>query len=119
MNEKQATEKGYRYTGIYSRDIEEVKNTRDVRFRDKGYKAVLVTKKDSAYSRGPRGVGYSIYAEEKYFVDLKKQMLKTRLLTIPAELVSLQAEFEQAQKKLYAEAENLQTELKALEEKNK
>ena len=63
MKEKQAIEKGYRFSGVYSHDKEEVKN-RIAEEKVKGNKAVLVNKPPSRYSRGHHGMGYSMYVIE-------------------------------------------------------
>lgn len=72
MNKKQAEEKGYRYTGIYARDREEIKKRAEI-IRKEGYKAITVTVPDSKYSRGGVGVGYSVYVEEKYVINERKK----------------------------------------------
>jgi len=69
MREKQAEEKGYRYTGIYARNRDELKLRITEEFKSKGYKAVICEVPDSKLSRGGRGMGYSIYAELKYLID--------------------------------------------------
>jgi hypothetical protein len=79
MNERQANEKGYSYTGIYARYKNEVQVRLD-KIRSNGYRAVMVTVPDSPYSRGVIGVGYSVYAERKYFTDKERQELQKRLL---------------------------------------
>jgi len=71
MNKKQAEERGYRYTGIYSRSKEEIKG-RAEGIRKEEYKAITVTVPDSKYSRGGVGVGYSVYVEERYVIDKQK-----------------------------------------------
>lgn len=78
MKESDARKMGYRFTGNYGRDREEVK--KDLKeYKSKGYKAVLCTVPDSPLSRGYRGTGYSIYAEPKYFIDKEIKDIKCRL----------------------------------------
>jgi len=78
MNEKQAQQKGYRFTGDYERDKESLKE-RANEYKKQGYKVVICAVPDSPLSRGVVGVGYSIYAEEKYFIDKEVKELETRL----------------------------------------
>ena len=84
MNEKQAQEQGYRFTGIYTRYIEDTK-IRAKEIRAKGYKAVTVTVPDSPYSRGTIGRGYSVYAEKRYGWDKSIVILEKRLSNIGME----------------------------------
>ena len=86
MTEKQAIEKGYQYTGCYSRNKEDLKITQKNRFSSQGYKSVIIiiTKKDNPLSRGPIGVGYSIYADINYRIDINIQELKDKLNDINA-----------------------------------
>jgi len=60
MNKKQAEQKGYGFTGVFSSNKEEVK-VRIVEEKKKGNKAVLVNVPPSPYSRGYHGMGYSMY----------------------------------------------------------
>ncbi len=63
MNKAQAYDAGYGFTGIYTRNKEEAK-MRAAELRSKGDKAIVVTERDSEYSRGPRGTGYSVFSIE-------------------------------------------------------
>lgn len=61
MTKNQAEKKGYSYTGVYSRDMDNVK-ARIVEEKAKGNRAVLVTEPISKYSRSAnRAPGYSMY----------------------------------------------------------
>jgi len=60
MNKRQAESKGYVFTGAYSHDKEEMKERARAE-RAKGNKAVVVDEPASKYSRGCRGMGYSVY----------------------------------------------------------
>jgi hypothetical protein len=60
MNKRQAQQKGYVFTGAYSHDKEEMKE-RAAKERAKGNKAMVVDEPPSKYSRGSRGMGYSVY----------------------------------------------------------
>ena len=51
MRDYQAQERGYQYTGIYSRSAGEVRERLE-KIRKLGYKAVFVTVPDSPYSKG-------------------------------------------------------------------
>jgi predicted xylose isomerase-like sugar epimerase len=65
MKKLEAIKAGYQFTGMYKRDKEEVQA--EVReLKKQGYKAVVVTEPDSPLSRGPKGTGYSVFAEQKY-----------------------------------------------------
>jgi len=82
MNKKQAEEKMYQFTGIYERTRDEAIDKMKDRVINKGYKAVIVTVKDNPLNRGPKGEGYSVYAEEKYFVNERIESLKIGLNNI-------------------------------------
>jgi predicted RNA-binding protein YlxR (DUF448 family) len=76
MTEKQAEKNGYNFTGSYSHDKEEQKNEAK-KIREQGFKACVVNNPPSRYSRSHRGMGYSVYAEKKYFDEkVKKELLK-------------------------------------------
>lgn len=81
MNEKQAEEKGYNFTGIYEFDEVPVKDKLE-KIRQSGYKAVMVMVPGSSLSRGGPRRGYSVYAENKYFTDKEKIDLRKRLAHI-------------------------------------
>lgn len=81
MREKQAEEKGYRYTGSYERSKEKIKEELK-EYKEQGYKAVIVEVPDSKLSRGYGGMGYSIYAEQKYFIDREVKDINSRLSNI-------------------------------------
>lgn len=68
MTEKNARDRGLEFTGVYGRDQDEVRNRAETMKRN-GYKVMVVRVPDSPYSRGIIGVGYSVYAEKKYFND--------------------------------------------------
>jgi hypothetical protein len=78
MTEKQAMEKGFQFTGNYERWKEKLVDKLNELKKD-GYKCTIVTVPDSQYSRGPRGCGYSIYAERKYYVDERRRELQDSL----------------------------------------
>lgn len=102
MTEKLAMEKGYEYTGCYSRDKEDLKITQRNKFSSQGYKSVIITKKDNPLSRGPIGVGYSIYAEKKYRIDIAIQDLENKLNDISNRKTEATEEFN----KIIASIEN-------------
>ena len=60
MNEKQAIQSGYDYTGLFSYNKEEMK-AEAAKLRQIGNKAVVVTIPPNKYSRGHHGTGYSVY----------------------------------------------------------
>lgn len=71
--EREAKERGYRFTGVYDWDKEKVK-TRQKEFA--GYKTLLVNVPSSKLSRSSRGMGYSVYIEPRYFRDREIERLK-------------------------------------------
>ena len=96
MNEAEAMEAGYVFHGAYSRNKEEIK-TRAKELKALGNKAIVVRVPDSKYSRGPRGVGYSVYwieSEENYKARIKKET-ETRLKRMQAELDKINAKRDQ------------------------
>jgi len=74
MTSRQADESGYNYTGVYSRDKEEIKE-RIVEEKKKGNKAVIVNTPTSGYARGYKGMGYSMYVI-KSPANLKAEKIK-------------------------------------------
>ncbi len=78
MNEQQARDIGYSFTGIYERNKDDV-TQRLNDMREMGYKAVIVTVPDSPLSRGTVGTGYSVYAEREYFTDKEIAKITARL----------------------------------------
>lgn len=92
MNEITARQNGLSYTGIYSRDKDEAK-VRLGEIRKQGYKAQLVTVKDSPYSRSACiGQGYSVYVEARYFRDQQAVNYRRSLANFPTEVQRLQDE---------------------------
>ena len=81
MRERKAEEKGYRFTGIYDRNKEDLKTSIEEEFKSKGYKAVICEVPDNKLSRGG-GMGYSIYAEQKYFIDKEIKEISRELSNI-------------------------------------
>lgn len=80
MDERQAREKGYGYTGIYGRDKDVIKE-RAEQEKAKGNKVIVVTVPDSKLSRGGGGDGYSVYVikseankKEEKIASLKQQL---------------------------------------------
>ncbi|MHA1410895.1 MAG: hypothetical protein ACTSQY_11405 [Candidatus Odinarchaeia archaeon] len=99
MNERQAIEKGYSFTGVYKNNKEDVK-ARKVEF--KSYKTVIVPVKANPYSRGQKtGItGYSLYAEQKYFVDQRIKELEKEVDSFTNKMRDLSYEFEQKRAEL-------------------
>ncbi len=81
MNEKQAVQKGYVFTGAYSHDKEEMK-ARAAAERAKGNKACVMDVPASPLSRGSRGMGYSVYFIEseanKQAQEAKQRAIKVK-----------------------------------------
>ena len=86
MNERQAREAGYEYTGVFewTYNKEKVKARQDD-LKKQGYKSVIVTVPADPLSRGGRGGGLFLYAEKKYFVDQETKELLGRLGRIEGE----------------------------------
>jgi len=82
MNERQARERGYEFSGNYSWDKEEIKH-KIASYRKAGFKALLVTIPPNPYSRGGHGPGYSAYLEPKYFLVRSIQDLTRELKDMP------------------------------------
>ncbi len=79
MNEQQTRKQGLRFTGCYVRSYDHDKaKTEAKQIRDLGFRAVVVMKPDSKLSRGPRGVGYSVFADRAYFDHLEIKLLEQR-----------------------------------------
>ena len=92
MNEITAKQNGLSFTGVYSRDVEEVK-VRLAEIRKQGYKAQLVTIKDSPYSRSACiSQGYAVYTEPRYQQDQHAASLRGRIASHPAEVQRLRDE---------------------------
>ena len=60
MNKRQAEEKGYEFSGIYTRDTEEAK-IKAKEERAKGNKAIVVFEPSNKLSRGGGCGGFSVY----------------------------------------------------------
>ncbi len=67
MNEKQAIEKGYGYTGAGGRFKEDaIAQIQKLKAKYPKAKFVTIYKKDSGYSRGGSDAWFSVYADKKY-----------------------------------------------------
>jgi len=115
MNEQQARNKGYSFTGHYQRTKETIMNNLN-QLRDTGYKAVIVTEPDSKYSRGTRGKGYALYAEQKYFADQRRAELTTKLGSFSKRREHTLSEYNQHLKEINDEEKRTTDELKELEQ---
>lgn len=102
MNERQAREKGYEFTGAYSRDKEEMK-ARAKRERDEGNKAVVVNVPPNRLSRGHRGMGYAVYRieSEKNKAFRKAKEKAAKVLTLKRKLAEAEAEVNEIKVELY------------------
>ena len=113
MTEKQARDKGYIFTGIYERDKEEVKSRKkDLEFEN--YRTVLVVVPDSKYSRGPKGTGYSLYVETKYFTDARIKDLFFQLEEIQDRKEEAKVEHQEKLRKIEQDAVDYREELEKL-----
>lgn len=95
MNKKQAVAKGYRFTGHYSHDKEEQKQNA-LEIRKSGVKAIVVNIPTNPLSRGNHGMGYSVYAEQKYFDYQLLNDLKMLLTTFPSKITRLEEDFKES-----------------------
>lgn len=104
MNERQAVQAGYSFTGAYSHNREEMKN-RAKEERAKGNKAVVVNTPPNPLSRGHRGMGYSVYYIEseanKQTREKKQRIMKIRNMN--AELIAAKAKVVELEDKFLAE----------------
>jgi prefoldin subunit 5 len=95
MNEQQAREKGYEYTGYYERFKDKLTDKLEA-IRKAGFKAVIVTVPDSPYSRGIVGVGYAIYVEHRYNVVRTITELEKRIQQIDSRKAYAFEEYQKA-----------------------
>ena len=116
MEVQEAHQKGYRFTGSYERDKTSIKTKQ--KFKYAGFKTVLVPERASGYERNgsKKGqiTGYSIYAEEKYFIARRKGELENRIGFIPSKLEKLKDEYEKKKAEMLLEEENMKAELELL-----
>jgi len=113
MNEKQAQQKGYSFTGDYERDKEELKE-RANEYKKQGYKVVICTVPDSPLSRGGVGVGYSIHAEEKYFIDREVKKIEIKLSHIDNEKQDALNEYNNTIAEIDSNKEKMENRLRSL-----
>ena len=106
MNEKQAIDKGYGFSGVYSHDKDEVKE-RILTEKKLGNKAVIVTKKSCG--RGYDTVGYSMYvilspenekAKKINFIESRIKNLSYDLKVQMEKVADLQGALEEQREKL-------------------
>ena len=115
MNEKQAIAKGYHFTGNFSHDKEEQKkNALDIRVL--GFGAMVINCPPDPLSRGHHGMGYSVYAEQKYFDHVRLCDLTACIARIPAYKAELKSNYERAIKELDDRETKCMEEINKLEE---
>jgi hypothetical protein len=101
MNRKQAEEKGYCYTGFYSRSKEAMKaKAAEIRALGNGFKAIVVDIPDSKYSRGGVGTGYSVYVNGRYCMYDNMVHAEKVLKELPAAREYYKKQYEEKMKKL-------------------
>ena len=93
MNEQNARAEGLRFTGSYSHDKEEMK-TKAKAIRTQGFNARVVNTPPDKLSRGYHGMGYSVYADAKYFAAEAIVQDKQHLERLPATRAFYKAEFD-------------------------
>jgi len=112
MDESDARERGYSFTGIYSRWREDVAVGAE-KIKKQGYKTAIIPSKASGYERSAgvgKGMvlGYSVYAERRYFTDKKRVELVERLKAIPAKKARAYEEYQKLIETIHLEAIDLQ-----------
>ena len=117
MTEQIARQNGYSFTGHYKRSKDEVQ-PRLQELKKKGYKAVICTVPDSPLSRGTIGRGYSIFAEERYFVDQQIEDTKKKLDAIDSRKQGALRRYNEEIAKIDNEQEELKELLNKLQSKN-
>lgn len=114
MTEKKAIKQGLNLTGCYSRS-KEIAKAKAARIRSMGFHAVVATVPDSPLSRGPKGVGYSVYAEDKYFVNKELIRRTEQLAEIPFRKEAAKLQYQEQLAKIEGEYSKI---LKRIEELN-
>jgi hypothetical protein len=111
MREQQAEKEGLHFTGSYSHNKEEQKADAE-KLRKQGYRAIVCNVPSNPLSRGNNGMGYSVYAEKKYFND-------KRLATLQSQFSRevLLAKYNQDMKEFQAKEESLLVEIAKLTNK--
>jgi hypothetical protein len=116
MNEKQAMEKGYGFTGAYSHDKDEMK-TRLEEYKKVGYKGAVVSIPPNPLSRGHHGMGYSVYIEERYFLDEREEKIKNSLKGIDGRKKRALEKYHEALKEIEQDKDSLEKNLLMIGEK--
>ena len=116
MNEEQARREGLGFTGHYSHNKDEQKaHAKEI--RDQGFRAIVVNVPTSKLSRGYRGMGYSVYAEQKYFDSRRKDVIEGWLEMIPERKCRAQEEYEEKLAEIAKNEESYHTELNDLKQR--
>jgi len=123
MNENDAIARGYQFTGEYERIYDKDKlKAKITTIRKSGYKCVMVVNRASGYERSgeKKGqiTGYSIYADQKYHDDKRRQEIKNRLAQIPANKNYAKKRYDEKLAEIEAQEQSLLARLKELESKN-
>ncbi len=113
MNEQQARNRGYSFSGCYEWSKEKLAEKLES-YKDEGYKAVIVTVPDSKYSRGIPETGYAIYIEHKFFSTREKKDLSERLRLIENRKSLALKEYQKQLKDIDNEANKMKTRLSEL-----
>lgn len=120
MTELQARREGLSFTGIYNSayKFEKVKEKAKA-IRAKGFRAVTCSVTANKYSRSQRSgiVGYSVYAEEAYFLVESIESLKEKVQGQAAKLQRLLIKQLEERQELDKEFERQHTQLADLQEK--
>jgi 16S rRNA C1402 N4-methylase RsmH len=108
MTKKQVELKHYRFTGSYSHYKEDQKEEA-LKIRKQGFKAVVVDIPTSKYSWDTKIMGYSVYAEKKYFDYQNKISAEKELQNIPKQKEQLKKEYEEKLNKIIEREEYLKS----------
>ncbi len=115
MNERQAEQEGYQFTGHYSHDRNEQKaNAKKIR-EETGYSAIVVNTPTSKLSRGSHEMGYSVYAEKKYFLKKSLDSYQQRLSAIPTRMADAEIAYQEALSKIRIDEQNCKDQIADLE----
>ncbi len=114
MNEKQASIKGYAFTGSYGHD-KEIILEKAKEIRKNGFRAVVVNTPPNPLSRGSYGMGYSVYADRRYFKNERLLEVVKTLQSMPNRYKDLEKEYDENRIKLRTSENNLFIEKSQLE----
>lgn len=117
MTEKQANVQGLSFTGLYVRRHDHEKAKAEAKsIRDQGFRAVVCPVPDSKYSRGPRGGGYSVYADVAYFTNRRLLTLHQSAQSAATQYAALNKDYSDKKLALDSKYKREQDEIQRLEQ---